>query len=53
MPLIICAVFFIVLFSCEGLWHLTQIEYDQNALRRYNEVEHRRRHTGDEYIDFL
>ena len=38
MPLVIVAIFFIVLFSCEGIEHLCRESDDQQALRRYMSI---------------
>lgn len=53
MPLVIVAIFFIVLFSCEGIEHLCRESDDQQALRRYREHEHHARPTSDHYLDLL
>ena len=53
MPLVIVAIFFIVLFSCEGIEHLCRESDDQQALRRYREHEHHARLTSDHYLDLL
>lgn len=51
MPLIICMTFFAVLFSCEALWFLCDASQKANELRRYQDVEHPRRRTSDQYLD--
>ena len=53
MPLVIVAVFFILLFSCEGIDHASREIDDQQALRRYREHEHHVRLTSDHYLDLL
>ena len=53
MPLVIVDIFFIVLFSCEGIEHLCRESDDQQALRRYREHEHHARPTSDHYLDLL
>ena len=53
MPLVIVTVFFILLFSCEGIDHASREMDNQQALRRYREHEHRTRHTSDRYLDLL
>ena len=53
MPLVIVAVFFILLFSCEGIDHASREIDDQQALRRYREHEHHVRATSDHYLDLL
>lgn len=53
MPLVLCTAFFIILFSCEGFWHLSCIEESERELRRYQAVEHPRRRTSDRYLDLL
>ena len=53
MPLVIVTIFFIVLFSCEGIEHLCRESDDQQALRRYSEHEHHARLTSDHYLDLL
>ena len=51
MPLIVCTIFFIVLFSCEGFWFQAARDHDRKALHRYQETEHPRRMTTDRYLD--
>ena len=51
MPLIICTIFFAVLFSCEALFYCIQQDREQAQLRRYQEVEHPRRSRSDRYLD--
>ena len=53
MPLVIVTVFFIVLFMSEGFWYLATIAEQDRQLRRYQDVEHPRRHTSDGYLDLL
>ena len=49
MPLVVCTVFFILLFSYEGFWFSDKAAKEARQLRRYNEVEHPRR-TGTTVI---
>ncbi|MBR2942248.1 MAG: hypothetical protein IKB82_02505 [Clostridia bacterium] len=51
MPLIVCAIFFIVLFSCEGFWFQAARDHERKTLRRYQETEHPRRKRSDFYLD--
>ena len=53
MPLVIVTVFFILLFSCEGIDHASRERDNQQALRRYQEHEHHTRPTSDHYLDLL
>ena len=53
MPLVIVTVFFILLFSCEGIDHASREMDNQLALRRYREHEHHTRPTSDRYLDLL
>jgi len=53
MPLIICAVFFTLLFALEGFWRLCDAFAEAERLSRYQAVEHPRSHTSDEYLDRL
>lgn len=53
MPLVIVTIFFILLFSCEGIGRISREADDQQALRRYNEHEHHSRRTSDHYLDLL
>ena len=53
MPLVIVTVFFILLFSCEGIDHASREMDNQQALRRYREHEHHTRPTSDRYLDLL
>lgn len=53
MPLVIVTVFFILLFSCEGIDHVSREMDNQQALRRYREHEHHTRPTSDRYLDLL
>ena len=52
MPLIVCTIFFIVLFSCEGFWFQAQRDIEHMHLRRYQETEHPRHNRSDRYLDF-
>ena len=51
--LIVLAIFFILLFSCEGVDRISREMDDQQALRRYREHEHHARQTSDHYLDLL
>lgn len=53
MPLIVCAIFFTVLFALEGFWHLCDEFAEAEQLNRYQAVEHQHAHTSDEYLDRL
>ena len=53
MPLIICTLFFVVLFIFEGAWHLAGIAVRERELDRFHAVEHPRRMTSDLYLDML
>jgi len=53
LPLIICTVFFILFFACEGLWFQIVNDRKESELYRYQRVEHPRRITGDSYIDLF
>lgn len=53
MPLVICTIFFIILFTCEGFYFLGQRDRRADELRRYQAVEHPRRVTSDRYLDLL
>lgn len=53
MPLVIVTVFFILLFSYEGIDHASREMDNQQALRRYQEHEHHTRPTSDRYLDLL
>ena len=53
MPLIICTVFFAVLFICEALWFQARSAQMADELCRYERVEHPRSVTSDGYIDFF
>lgn len=53
MPLILCVIFFIVLFSFEGFWHLAEKTEQAQQLRRYQAIEHRHRRTSDDYLNWL
>ena len=53
MPLIICTLFFAVLFIFEGAWHLAGIAMCERELDRFHAVEHPRRLTSDLYLDML
>ena len=51
MPLIVCTIFFIVLFTCEGFWFMAQRDRERKLLHRYQETEHPRRRRSDLYLD--
>ena len=51
MPLVLCTIFFIVLFSCEGFWYSARAAREMMQLQRYQEVEHPRRNRSDLYLD--
>ena len=53
MPLVICTVFFMIVFSVEYCWHLAGVAMEESALRRYESTEHPRRLTSDRYLDWL
>lgn len=53
MPLILCIVFFALLFCCEGFWHLADLSEEEQALRRYQAVEHPTHLGSDSYLDLL
>ena len=53
MPLVVVTVFFVVLFACEGFWHLATVAEQERARRRYQDVEHPARRTSDSYLDLL
>lgn len=51
MPLVICTIFFILLFSFEGFWFSARAAREARRLRRYEEVEHPRYNRTDRYLD--
>ncbi|MBQ7785486.1 MAG: hypothetical protein IJ381_04990 [Clostridia bacterium] len=53
MPLILCAIFFAILFSLEGCCYVSSICKKEKELIRYQAVEHPRRRTSDRYLDLL
>jgi len=53
VPLIICTVFFSVLFIFEGAWYLADAAAKERELDRFHAVEHPRRLTSDLYLDML
>lgn len=53
MPLVICSIFFALLFSVEYCWHLACVAEEEWALKRYEAFEHPRRLTTDCYLDWL
>lgn len=53
MPLIVCTVFFVILFACEAIWFELRAARMESELCRYEQVEHPRRIKGDSYIDLF
>ena len=53
MPLIVCTVVLLLLFSFEGLWYVSDEAMHRAQLDRYQSVEHPRRRTSDAYLDLL
>lgn len=53
MPLIICAGFFVVLFTFEAAWYLAGAAEKEREAVRYERIEHPRRPTSDRYLDVL
>ena len=53
MPLIICTMFFLLLFSCEIIWFEIATTRKEREMHRYQHIEHPRRITGDSYIDLF
>jgi len=53
LPLIICTVFFVLLFACETIWFQVCSTRKERELYRYERVEHPRRMTSDRYIDLF
>ena len=53
MPLMICTVFFVLLFACEGIWFQFVAAKKKEELLRYERVEHPRRPKSDSYIDLF
>lgn len=53
MPLIICTMFFLLLFVCEIIWYEIVSTRQEREMHRYQRVEHPRRATGDSYIDLF
>jgi len=53
LPLIICTIFFVLLFTCEIVWFQVRSTQRKYELSRYQQVEHPRRLTSDRYIDLL
>lgn len=52
MPLIVCTIFFIVLFTYEGFWYSAKATREKKQLHRYHEVEHPRPSSrNDGYLD--
>jgi len=53
LPLIICTVFFALLFFCEIIWSQICTTRRERELCRYEHIEHPRRMTSDRYIDLF
>ena len=53
LPLIICTMFFLLLFACEIIWLEIITTRREREMRRYQRVEHPRRATVDSYIDLF
>ena len=53
MPLIICTIFFVLLFACEIIWFEIMTTRKELERLRYQRVEHPRRATKDSYIDYF
>lgn len=53
MPLIITLVVFGVLFTFEACDEIATNAYHARALRRYEHIEHPRKHRTDAYVDYL
>ena len=53
LPLIICTMFFLLLFACEIIWFEIMSTRREREMRRYQRAEHPRRTTGDSYIDLF
>ena len=53
MPLIICTIFFVLLFACEIICFDIASTRREREMRRYQRVEHPRRAAGDSYIDLF
>ena len=53
MPLIICTVFFAVLFTFEIAWYWAGVAEREREVIRYERNEHPRRPTSDRYLDVL
>lgn len=51
MPLIVCTIFFIILFSYEGFWFSAKAALEARKLQRYQEIEHPRCNRSDCYLD--
>lgn len=51
MPLVVCTIFFILLFSFEGFWFSARAASEARKLHRYEEVEHPRCNRTDRYLD--
>jgi len=53
LPLIICTIFFILLFACEIVCFEITATRREREMLRYQQVEHPRRAAGDSYIDYF
>jgi len=53
LPLIICTIFFVLLFACEIAWSEIMTTRREREMCRYQRVEHPRRITKDSYIDYF
>ena len=53
LPLIICTIFFVLLFACEIICFEIASTRREREMRRYQRVEHPRRAAGDSYIDLF
>lgn len=51
MPLVVCTIFFILLFSCEAIYYSDKAMNAKAQLHRYYEVEHPRYNRSDNYLD--
>lgn len=51
MPLVVCTIFFILLFSGEAIYFSDKAANEQAQLHRYHQVEHPRYNRSDNYLD--
>ena len=51
MPLVVCTIFFILLFACEAIYYSDKAMNAKAQLSRYYEVEHPRYNRSDSYLD--